>query len=118
MLFNTLTSSFAVSINKFLSSSSPEKNLSSNGSSPSSIANWTLEIVSSATSSLKEDDDFPSIVLIILCKLGNILFISSETVIFCGLVAVNSWPIASATFGGRRRNLCVAFKGAAGELVV
>ena len=78
------------------------------------IINWTS--FSSAKSWLKEDDGSSSIVSIILWELGNIFFILSERVIFCSLVAVNSWPIASAAFCGWRRNLCVAFKGAAGEI--
>ena len=115
MSFNTLTCSFAVSINNFLSSSSPEKNISSNISLPlfnSLIVDWTS--VSSAKSSLKENDGSSSIVSIILWELGNIFFILSERVIFCGLVLVNSWSIALTTFCRWRRNLCVAFKGAAG----
>ena len=79
------------------------------------MVDWTS--VSSAKSSLKEDEDgSSSIVSIILRELGNIFFILFERVIFCCLVAVNSWPIASATFCGRRRNLCAAFKAAAGEI--
>ena len=46
----------------------------------------------------------------------SIFFVLSERVIFCSLVAVNTLPIASATFCRQRRNLCVAFKGATGEI--
>ena len=45
-----------------------------------------------------------------------IFFILSERVIFCSLVAVNSWPIASATSCGGRRDICVAFRGTAGKI--
>ena len=43
-------------------------------------------------------------------------FILFKRVIFCGLVAVNSWPITLATFCRWRRNLCATFKGAAGKI--
>ena len=72
--------------------------------------------MSSAKSSLKEGDSSSSIVLVISWELGNIFSILSENVIFCGLVAVNYWPIVSATFCGWRRNLCITFKEVAGEI--